>query len=545
MCKATFPEEIQAKFGPRALGFAGAFVGIADDSTASLWNPGGLGYLQGFELQISPLEDSLSFSLALKSYGNLAGYILGLDEPGELEIKRRIDVLGISHSRDMQTGLSYGKRIGKYLSVGAGFGYREVDSQKISDFGYNIGVLVKPLKQLSFGFDTRYFANEYEDYPNEKLYYFREKTHLGLAIKPHRTFKIAGGIDGLASEATIGAEIGYRGVFLRGGGSFQIDGELNPHWTVGAGILIKNFAINYAYLDEAAFGRCHIASLTVNFGRPSEPGIIMEKHRLPDMTAKILKGKALPGSEIPKGKIASTLRFPKPKIPEDEPLMIPEPTKIHRLTLNIAKTERYPLESYKFIEHTVRRDDTLSEIAQKYRNSIFPKKYRDYKELAKYNGIKNPNIISNGQVIRIPTSERAGNPKGGYEDVLNALNDALKTNPNDVNLLNTLAVVQMERNEIDKALKTIKQAEILDESNAVVQNNLGLLYILNEEYKLAESTLKKAIQLQPKLASAHCNLGLLYLTQGRKSKAIDAFSKALKVDKGCVDAVYNLKITQK
>lgn len=546
LCRVAFPaEDIRAQFGSRALGLAGSFVGLADDSTAARWNPGGLGYLKGFELQLSPWEDSLSFSLALKSYGNLGGYILGLDEPGKLELERRIDVLGVYHSRDMQTGLSYGKRLGKYLSIGAGLAYRELDSQKMAGFGYNIGVLAKPLKQLSLGVDTSYFADEYEDYSGEKTYYLREKTHLGLAIKPHRMFKITGSVDGLASKATLGAEIGYRGVFLRGGSSFTIDGEPNPHWTLGAGVLLKNVAINYAYLDEDVFGRHHIASLTLYFGKPPEPGIIMVKHRLPDMTANILKGKSLPGSKIPTGKIASTLQFPKPEIPADEPLMIPEPLRIYKLTFNIAKTERYPLEPHTYIEHTVRRNDTLSEIAQRYRNSIFPQKYRHYKELAKYNGIKNPHVISTGQIIRIPTSTRAGRSKGGYESVLNALDTALKKNPRDVNLLNTLAVVQMERNEIDKALKTIKRAEKLDASNAVVQNNLGLLYMLNEEDKLAEMTFKKVLQLQPKLASAHCNLGLLYLTQGEKSKAIDALSKALQVDKDFVDARYNLKIARR
>jgi len=546
LCNAAFAgEEIQTTFGPRALGLAGAFVGCADDATAALWNPGGLGYLKGFEFQISPLEDSLSFSLAVKSYGNLAAYLVGLDEPDELEIGQRIDILGVSHSRDMQTGLSYGKKIGKYLSVGAGFGYRKLKSREMSDFGYNVGILVIPMKRLSFGIDTRYFADEYKDYSDEKPYYFREKTHLGLAIKPHRAFKIMGGVDGLASKAAVGAEIGCRGVFLRGGSSFQLDGELNARWTVGAGILIKNVAMDYAYLNEAVFGKHHVASLSIYFGKPSKPGIIMEKQRLPDMTVHILKGKALPRSEIPKGKVASTLRFPRALLPEDEPLVIPEALRIQKLTFNIAKTEAYPLESHTFIRHTVTKNDTLSEIAKKYRDRIFPRKYQDYNELAKYNGIKNPNVISTGQIIRIPTSERAGKPKGGYESVLSALKAALTTTPNDVDLLNTLAVLQIERNEIDQAMKTIKRAEELDASNAVVKNNLGLIHMLNDEYKPAEAALKKAIELQPKLASAHCNLGLLYLTQSKKNKAIGAFLKALEADKNCWDAIYNLKIARR
>ena len=91
-----------------------------------------------------------------------------------------------------------------------------------------------------------------------------------------------------------------------------------------------------------------------------KPGLIMEKRQIPDTTADLLKGKTLPGAEIPQGKIAAELRLPKPVMPADEPLMVWESVKNHKLLFNIAKTERYPLETG-FIKHTVRKNETLSQ----------------------------------------------------------------------------------------------------------------------------------------------------------------------------------------
>jgi len=64
--------------------------------------------------------------------------------------------------------------------------------------------------------------------------------------------------------------------------------------------------------------------------------------------------------------------------------------------------------------HTVKEGDTLSEISQYY--------YRDmkyYTYLAKFNNIRNPDLITVGQKIKIPTYLMAGSEKRGGNPVLN------------------------------------------------------------------------------------------------------------------------------
>ena len=69
------------------------------------------------------------------------------------------------------------------------------------------------------------------------------------------------------------------------------------------------------------------------------------------------------------------------KEPQSEPETKPEASK--------------PTTTKKETKYTVKAGDTLSAIAKKYGTT--------YQELAKYNGISNPNIINVGQVIKIPT----------------------------------------------------------------------------------------------------------------------------------------------
>ena len=57
------------------------------------------------------------------------------------------------------------------------------------------------------------------------------------------------------------------------------------------------------------------------------------------------------------------------------------------------------------------------------------------------------------------------------------------------------------------ALRELLEAEKLDPSNAIIQNNLGLTYFMREKYELAEKSLRKALALRPDYSDARNNLG--------------------------------------
>lgn len=72
------------------------------------------------------------------------------------------------------------------------------------------------------------------------------------------------------------------------------------------------------------------------------------------------------------------------------------PTNSKRIYVRVKGTR--PKDEVTSNVYVVKKGDTLSKIASKYETT--------YQELAKYNGIKNPNLIKVGQKINIPTSNK-------------------------------------------------------------------------------------------------------------------------------------------
>jgi len=138
--------------GNRALGMGGAFVGVADDASAMVWNAGGLGCLERLELQATHAaygdfgsrEDYVSFvlpdwrwgtaGLSIRSYG-IDG-VEGRDEGNAL--------LGEDLSdSELEIALGFGRSVSASLSVG---GAVKLQRQSLAGFtgsglGADLGVL--------------------------------------------------------------------------------------------------------------------------------------------------------------------------------------------------------------------------------------------------------------------------------------------------------------------------------------------------------------------------------------------------------------------
>ena len=76
-----------------------------------------------------------------------------------------------------------------------------------------------------------------------------------------------------------------------------------------------------------------------------------------------------------------------------------------------------------------------------------------------------------------------------------------------------LGISQIDGEDYPNALKSLLEAEKLDSTNPVIQNNLGLTYFLRERYDLAEKHLTKAVNLDPKYSDARNNLARVLIEQ--------------------------------
>ena len=204
---------------------------------------------------------------------------------------------------------------------------------------------------------------------------------------------------------------------------------------------------------------------------------------------------------------------------------------------------RYPVRKYIDIRDKISKGDTLYNFIRVYENRIFPKKYRDWKALARYNGIRPPQYaLKLGAEFRIPTLTHIVLPKTGYETELKQIQSDLAQQPNNPDLLNQRAIIHFKRNELSQARSTLRQGIRAASKNGSLHNNLGFIHLIIEDNRRAQSEFELAITHSEKSAIPHCNLGTLYMTMNKLNLAIKAFESALEVDANLLDAKYNLAL---
>ena len=204
---------------------------------------------------------------------------------------------------------------------------------------------------------------------------------------------------------------------------------------------------------------------------------------------------------------------------------------------------RYPVRKYTDIQTEISKNDTLYNFIRVYENQIFPKKYRDWEPLARYNGIRPPHYpLKLGGEFRIPTLTHIVLPKTGYETELKGIQSELAKQPNNPELLNQQAIIHFKRNELNQARSTLRRAIRSSPDNSILHNNLGFIYLIIEDDEHAQSEFELAIKHSEKPAIPHCNLGTLYMTMNKLDLAIQAFESALEADANLLDARYNLAL---
>ena len=263
----------------------------------------------------------------------------------------------------------------------------------------------------------------------------------------------------------------------------------------------------------------------------------------------------VPASETSTVEASSTLEVPAPATPTSETSPASEVSTTATRQIEAAPATptlpsdprllvgRYPVRKYTDIRDTISKGDTLYNFIRVYGNRIFPKKYRDWKQLAQYNGIQPPQYaLKLGTEFRIPTLAYTILPKTGYENELKQIRSELAKQPNNPDLLNQRAIIHFKRNELNQARSTLRQGVRAAPKNSTLHNNLGFIYLVIEDNRRAQSELELAITHSQNPAIPHCNLGTLYMTTNKLNLAIKAFQSALEADANLLDAKYNLAL---
>ncbi|WP_299157195.1 tetratricopeptide repeat protein [uncultured Tenacibaculum sp.] len=107
--------------------------------------------------------------------------------------------------------------------------------------------------------------------------------------------------------------------------------------------------------------------------------------------------------------------------------------------------------------------------------------------------------------------------QGKTEEAMEALAEARKANPNDINLLLNEADMYIKLEKMDKFGELMSEAIALDPKNPTLYYNLGVVNFNQGRMEDAKKYYQKAIDLKPDYADAYMNLAVVVLD---KDKAI-------------------------
>ena len=261
--------------GSRSDSMGGAFTALADDLSASFYNPAGLSMLQSqavlllhYPLYEDALYDAVIYAYPVLDFGafcaalyrfsagNMAGY--------DINDKATEDF----GADEYKASVSYGRKLADNISAGASV---NIYSSSISDFnavgfGADAGILYEPFSFLRAGLTIHNLIKPtfVMDSITEGL---PQRYTLGLLGKYSAAgfdFKLTS--DGIFGESEFfkvkaGVEIGWAQMLAVRAGYY--DGR----YSFGGGISVAGVLLDYAYLSNNFIAALHKFTLSCNFGQ--------------------------------------------------------------------------------------------------------------------------------------------------------------------------------------------------------------------------------------------------------------------------------------
>jgi len=265
--------------GARALAMGGAFVAVADDATAMVWNPAGLAQLNdtrigGMSTDLFGMGITHQFVGAVTTFANfgiglgwerasVAGQVTDEEgEPGDPFTWSEQAILGSLATNIMDIGLA-GANV-KYYMADSGLG------DTASGFGFDLGLLVNLGDMFAVGVSATDLGGTTVNWGGGAQDIVSGLYKAGMAMKLVDGMLVLAAdmdFDGTnLGDAHVGMEFNIiKELALRGGvvltNSFQ-----DYYFAVGAGINVAGLYVDAAYMLEQAVGNTLVLSAEFSLG---------------------------------------------------------------------------------------------------------------------------------------------------------------------------------------------------------------------------------------------------------------------------------------
>jgi len=265
--------------GARALAMGGAFVAVADDATATCWNPAGLAQLDdtrlaGMSTDLYGLGITHQYVGATTSFANL-GIGLGwerasiggqvVDGSGGLGASftwTEQAIIGSLATNVMDIGMA-GANV-KYYMADSGLG------DSASGFGFDLGLLVSLGDMFVIGVNAMDLAGSTISWDGGATDVVSGVYKAGLAMSLADDMLVLAAdvdFDGSAlGDTHVGLEFNVIDELALRGGVVLTDNFQEYHFTVGAGINVAGLYVDAAYVLEETLGNTLVLSAEFSLG---------------------------------------------------------------------------------------------------------------------------------------------------------------------------------------------------------------------------------------------------------------------------------------
>jgi hypothetical protein len=279
----------------RANGMGQAYVALADDATASWWNPGGLGFLAQRDASIThaqlvpDLADDVfyeypTYTQPVKDWGVFGLSIVYLTYGTSQATSSTGEDLGEFTSYEVAPTLSYGTKLTDRVGVGANFKYIRVQlspelpglpgAGKGSTVAADFGVLYKvPGDMVNVGLAIQNLGPNISFIADDRSDPIFRNLKAGFAVNAFKSEQanvvVVGDVNQLLVKGEIqdpdgsvrtkyqkpifngGGELSYNGlVAVRGGYMYDDDGSIKDP-TYGVGLAYHGFRFDFASIPQA------------------------------------------------------------------------------------------------------------------------------------------------------------------------------------------------------------------------------------------------------------------------------------------------------